>query len=485
MKKLNESYTLIDGDLNQLKNIAEFLKVEEPGAYFDRLVKIGVKSRYHYFTSLVNKELLVFNGHLSLLKNFGIKPWDEKTKITSKEIDEFIEGVKLPFKLHDYQIRNIHLALQNKKMLFRSCTSSGKSASISVILEYFRRKNLKGVLIVPNINLLTQFKNDIDSYGLADLSSQVQLLGNGHTSDFSTSLTITTWQSLIKTDKRDFDFIICDECHRFSSACTSEILLQSVNTPIKLGFTGTLPDDPVAKMTLLGLFGTPETIITASELIERGLGTPVNINAVMLNYPQDAKNRFRAIPKDQYLKQLEFIKEYKARTNVIVKIARSEVSKGKNVLVLYQHTEHGEAIFEALGLDRSKAYDYNYQRESLVLFMNGQITGKVREDQRHFMEEHTGVIMVANYSVMSTGANIKNLHTLILASPLKSFITVSQSLGRLMRKHSSKTESNIFDLVDNFGMRKPTGIFVNQYRHRVSSSYIPEEFTIKEISIQL
>lgn len=364
--------------------------------------------------------------------------------------------------------------------------NSGKSLSISLILEFFRRNKKRGILIVPNINLLTQFKSDIDSYGLKELSEETLLLGNGHESDFSTCLTITTWQSLMKhMDNLNFDFIICDEGHKFSSDCTSDILLKSINTPIKLGFTGTLPEDPIAKMTLLGLFGKPETIITSSELIERGLGTPVNINVVMLNYPRCDKEAFHEIPKDAFLKQLSFLKEYQKRTEIVSKIAINEREKLKNVLVLYQHTEHGENIFEALGCDKSKAYDFEYQKSKGVLFMNGSIKGNIREEQRQYMENNTGVIMIANYACMSTGVSIKNLHSLVLASPLKSFVTISQSLGRLMRKHSSKKESNIFDIVDNFGFRKPSGIFVNQYKHRLKSSYIPEEFKVKEISVDL
>lgn len=364
--------------------------------------------------------------------------------------------------------------------------NSGKSLSISLILEFFRRSKKRGILIVPNINLLTQFKSDIDSYGLKELSEETLLLGNGHESDFSTCLTITTWQSLMKhMDNLNFDFIICDEGHKFSSDCTSDILLKSINTPIKLGFTGTLPEDPIAKMTLLGLFGKPETIITSSELIERGLGTPVNINVVMLNYPKCDKEAFHEIPKDSYLKQLSFLKEYQKRTEIVSKIAINERAKSKNVLVLYQHTEHGESIFETLGCDKSKAYDFEYQKSKGVLFMNGNIKGNIREEQRQYMENNTGVIMIANYACMSTGVSIKNLHSLVLASPLKSFVTISQSLGRLMRKHSSKKESNIFDIVDNFGFRKPSGIFVNQYKHRLKSSYIPEEFKIRDILVNL
>lgn len=96
-----------------------------------------------------------------------------------------------------------------------------------------------------------------------------------------------------------------------------------------------------------------------------------------------------------------------------------------------------------------------------------------------------GSILIAPYPVMSTGINIRNLHTLVFASPLKAFTTISQSLGRLMRKHKDKKESIVIDIVDNFGLRKPGGVFYKQYKHRLTSSYIPEEFDVTETSIDL
>ena len=39
--KLNETYSLIQGDKNELMKISETLKVEKPNAYFDPLIKRG------------------------------------------------------------------------------------------------------------------------------------------------------------------------------------------------------------------------------------------------------------------------------------------------------------------------------------------------------------------------------------------------------------------------------------------------------------
>lgn len=370
--------------------------------------------------------------------------------------------------------------------------NSGKSLAISLILEFFRRKGLKGLLVVPNINLLTQFKSDIESYGLKELLDEVQLLGNGNESDFKTTVTITTWQSMIDHIKEvKPDFIICDEVHKESGDVVSSILKESMNTKIKLGFTGTLPEDPIAKMTLLGLFGEPYTVITAKELIQRGLATPVKIKSVFLNYSKPEITMFREL-KD-YQKQLKYIKDHEKRLEVILKIALGMREKDKNTLILYQHTEHGKQIYseifrrlfpgeELSEKDLTGKNAFEFQKEHNLFFMNGEVKGHIREKQRNLLEEVSGSILIAPYQVMSTGVNLRNLHFLILASPLKAFTTISQSLGRLMRKHPSKTEAIIFDIVDNLGKNC---IFMKQYKHRVEASYIPEEFEIQRVDVSM
>lgn len=370
--------------------------------------------------------------------------------------------------------------------------NSGKSLAISLILEFFRRKGLKGILVVPNINLLTQFKSDIESYGLKELLDEVQLLGNGNESDFKTTVTITTWQSMIDHIKEvKPDFIICDEVHKESGDVVSSILKESMNTKIKLGFTGTLPEDPIAKMTLLGLFGEPYTVITAKELIQRGLATPVKIKSVFLNYSKPEITMFREL-KD-YQKQLKYIKDHEKRLEIILKIALGMRQKDKNTLILYQHTEHGKQIYseifrrlnpgeELSEKDLTGKNAFEFQKEHNLFFMNGEVKGHIREKQRNLLEEVSGSILIAPYQVMSTGVNLRNLHFLILASPLKAFTTISQSLGRLMRKHPSKTEAIIFDIVDNLGKNC---IFMKQYKHRIEASYIPEEFEIQRVDVSM
>ena len=99
--------------------------------------------------------------------------------------------------------------------------------------------------------------------------------------------------------------------------------------------------------------------------------------------------------------------------------------------------------------------------------------------------EHSGTILIACFPLLSTGVNIRQLHNMILASPLKSYTTITQSIGRLMRKHPKKSLAKVFDLVDDLGVRKRGGVFYKQYQHRLQTSYNPEGYCIQETLIKI
>ena len=307
-------------------------------------------------------------------------------------------------------------------------------------------------------------------------------------------LTISTWQSLVDEKRTNFDFIICDECHRFASDVTSDIIKRCTDTPIRLGFTGTLPENPVDKMMLLGLFGEPKTIITSKELIERGLGCPVSIKSIILNYNNVSKAEFRECT--DYQKQLQYIIEHQRRNEIIVRLCTGLSSKNQNSLVLFQRTNHGKQLFIDImkklypevnveNKDIVGKKSLEFQKQYNVFFLNGEQDSKTREEVRHILEDVPNAILVSNYALLSTGVSIKALKNLILASPMKAFTTVSQSLGRLMRLHKDKKEAFVYDIVDNFSYKKPSGIFWKQYQHRIESSYNPEDFEIAETTINL
>ena len=529
IEKINESFSLISGDSSELLQVYNFLKVERPGAYFEQAVKRGFKSPYVYFANKSENGLIVMNGLIPLLSNQNIP---EISEFNSSEIEDFLNTISstLPFKPYDYQHKAIVEILSNDQKSFNKlCTGSGKSIIISLISEFFRLKNKKGILLVPNINLLTQFHEDIKQYNLKDLYENTQLIGAEHSvknvSELNKSLTISTWQSMANFNGSldNIDYVIIDECHKFASDVTSEIVQKTINAKFKYGFTGTLPDDNIKKMTLIGLFGNLKTHITTQELIERGLGTPIKIKSIILDYSDDEKKIIKSLKT--YQTQLKYLKEHEKRNDFIVNMTRK---MNGNTLVLFSHTQHGKELFinlfnkqypDVKDLILTGKKSFEFQEKYGIYFLNGEDDSKTREMTRKILEmkyvnltlengqmirvldseefvmgselgdskiikiENSPQILIANYTLLSTGVNVRNLHNMILASPLKSYTTISQSIGRGVRLHESKDQFNVYDVVDNLGARKPSGVFWKQYQERLAKSYNSENLPVQEVFV--
>ena len=503
LKFLNSSFVQLnfnemEASQNALKTLKQTLQVERAGWQYDYMVKIGRKSKYDVFYQEYGENTLVLDsGLLEIPPVRDILQLNEPEVSDNPEIDEYLEDILesdiLPFAPYAYQIEACRKALNKKRKLSLMCTGSGKSLTISLCLEYFRRKGLKGVLVVPNINLLTQFANDIKSYNLNELHSNIITFGGGskklkqlkesNSSLQAGDLVITTWQSLSKLELNFFksiDFIICDEVHKFSSSCTSQLVQDSGFAQYKLGFTGTLPDSKSQKLTLIGLFGMPENIITSSQLIEEGRGTPIHITGVKLKHTAYTAEEFSRY--GEYLDKLKVMLNAEGRNQIIANIAlQASQRKEGSTLVLFTLIEHGFEIFKEIAKSKGISVgedtpDLETMKAYGVYFMSGQSSAKDREAIRHLMDEDPEAILVANYALLSTGVNIKSLRYAIFASPVKSGVVVAQSLGRGIRLNEGKQTFNVYDIVDVIG---GSGMFARQYNHR-KQIYKKSNFTLDE-----
>ena len=305
IQKQDESYVLLisenDADKLTLQGIYDFLKAEKPDARHNFKIQRGWESPYHYFAEVKKHNnqtvLRLLSGHLNLIKNFGIDIHEEKSEFSEDEIDDVLEKIikMMPFEPYDYQLNLVKDSLLNPKQMSLACTSAGKSCAIFMIMYFMYKNNKKGYLIVPNINLLDQLYDDFYNYFDEKYSDErdkflnsIDKQGGGKQSEFNSFLTISTWQSL--ANRKDVlgraDFILCDELHRYAADVSSSIIKESKNAKYKWGLTGTLPEDTIAKLTLMGLFGEPKRYIRACELIERGLGTPVEIISFIYGTPR-------------------------------------------------------------------------------------------------------------------------------------------------------------------------------------------------------
>lgn len=557
IQKQNESYTLLISesltDNETITKIHDLLKTEKPDAKYNFKVKRGWESPFQYFTEVKKQEnsLLVMkllNGHLDLLSSFNINYQKDVSEFSEEEIDSGLSEIvkMMPFEPYDYQLKCVKDSLLNPKQISLAATSSGKSAIMFMMMYFLYKKNKIGYIIVPNVNLLTQLYQDFYDYFNEDYSkerdlflSNIDTQGGGNTSEFNSFLTISTWQSLMT--RRDVlertDFILCDELQKYSAEVSSSIIKESINARYKWGLTGTLPEDDGAKMMLIGMFGAPKRYIRACELIERGLATPVEIISFIIKYTDNEKRIFNSLPKGQFAKQLQFLKEHEKR-NIFITDLTSKIYHSGNTLLLGSHTEHLKLTFlnimnrlypdvEVQNKDITGKKSFEFQQKYGVYFLNGEDDAKTRELTRKILEEKHYIvefmnneiihfnenelymdiiikdlinispdirsetykikniilrneILVSNYQLLSTGISIKRLFNLIMFSPLKSYTTITQSIGRGLRLHPDKKIFRVFDLTDDFGLKKPGGIFWKQYEERKRHSYNSEGYPITE-----
>ena len=92
--------------------------------------------------------------------------------------------------------------------------------------------------------------------------------------------------------------------------------------------------------------------------------------------------------------------------------------------------------------------------------------------------EKESQIIVSGYQILSTGVNIRRLFNIVFASPLRSYTTITQSIGRGLRLHPDKKIFRVFDLVDDFNNKKC--VFYRQYNERKRHSYNSEGYPITE-----
>lgn len=495
IKPHGSAFTYIESE--HLDIIKRMLTIEKENWRYDYLIRIGRASKDVEFFRDHKDGIIIQTGHMDLphireLLNLEDIEFNIDPKISEKVLDiiQNGDGVSgpLPFIPRDYQISATMEALTKKTCMSIMCTGSGKSLTISLALEFFRREGLKGALIVPNINLLTQFRSDIKSYNLMQVYQGIQKAGNG---DKARALSedkfvlITTWQSLMNLDVEileGLDFIICDEVHRFSSECTSKLVLGSLGAKYKLGFTGTLPAAKTQKMTVLGLFGMPNYIISSNELIKLGLGTAIVIHGIKLMH---RALESQAISKySEYIDRVKFLIQIKERNTLIATLAKKLKDKNQgSTLILYTLIEHGELIYKEITNEEIRGGKdcLERQKELGIFFMTGKTKAKDREYMRNAMEENPEAILIANYSLLSTGVNIKSLRYAIFASPLKSYTAIVQSLGRGIRVADDKELFEVYDIADHF-----SGIstFDNSFKAR-KKIYEGQKFEFSEKKIKM
>ena len=386
---------------------------------------------------------------------------------TVKEyLDYLTEGTEI--KPRDYQYNAVFKALKMYRKIIVSPTGSGKSFMIYSLVRYFTAANLKTLIIVPSISLVTQLYKDFENYGwnAEDYCHQVYA---GEAKMSTAPVVITTWQSIYKLPKKYFDSytaVIGDECHTFKAKSLTSIMTKLHEAKYRIGFTGTLDGTKTHRLVLEGLFGLSDRVTSTADLMKRDQLSQLKIKILAL--------RHESCKFATYQDEMEYIVSHDKR-NMFIKNLVGDLSG--NTLVLFNYVEkHGEPLFDMI--------NNSIGDTKKVFFVHGGVEASERENIRQLAEVNDNCVIIASYGTFSTGINIKNLHNIIFASPSKSRIRNLQSIGRVLRKGDNKAQAVLYDIADDFTINSRKNYTLNHFIERIKI-YVSEQFNYDILTIDI
>lgn len=419
---------------------------------------------------------LVYSGLAQRIKKFCESrdytfSFDDQLKydfISEEELRSFIDSLNIPakFSQRDYQFKSILKCIRSHRRTLLSPTSSGKSLMIYIISQWYAQKyNVKGLIVVPTIGLVTQMESDFRDYGY---NGQIHTSIGGllKSDNIDTDLVITTWQSLnngktkmSKSWYQQFGYVFGDEAHGCKATSLIQILSSLENCKYRFGTTGTLDGNPLNDATIEGLFGPKYKSISTRELMDQGYVAKLKIKCIILKYPEHISKDMRGKTYDE---EIKFLVNSPERNRFIKNLATNLTG---NKLVFFRILDHGKALYDLISSESS----HN------VFYIDGGVKGEDRERIRHAIEDEHNATLIASLGTTSTGVSINKLHHMIAASPSKSKIKVLQSIGRMLRMHETKEEAILYDIVDDLSYKAHKNYTLNHFTER-SKIYDLEKF---------
>ena len=492
LEKIDEVYIKVHADRHVLMELSEYFTFFVPGYQFMpayknkiwdgkiRLLDLRTNLLYGGLTTYIEKfcedrdYLLSYKSDFNKLENFS----EVIAKQFYSDLNVHSGGNKI--EVYDYQSDAFIYAMRNKRGLLLSPTSSGKSLIIYLItrqlLDY---KGMKGLIIVPNVQLVEQLYSDFADYA-SETDWKVEdcchRIYQGHEKQTDKKITLSTWQSLHKLPDsyfEKFDFVIGDEAHLYKAKSLTKILTACKNASYRFGLTGTLDGTETHKLVLEGLFGTVKKIISTKELMENKTVAELNIKNLILKHSEENSKLIKS-HKD-YQKEVDYLCALEERNKFIKNLS---LSLKNNTLILYQFVEkHGQILYDMINASKHK-------HGKQVFFVHGDVATEDREYIRKLLETVDNAIIIASYGTFSTGINTKNLHNIIFAFPSKSVVKVLQSIGRGLRIREGKTSVTLYDIVDDMRVGKHMNYTLKHFIERVKI-YDTEKFTYKNYKIGL
>lgn len=444
-----------------------------------------------------------------------LKLWDVPESVFDKEKDDAVIDnlVEAPdeqfFELLDYQyyikqrvLNNLNSGHVQERMLVHMPTGTGKTkTSMHIITNYINFSlEKKGVVIwvAHTTELLQQAYDTFEAVwshlGDGEIHAY-KLWGNKNITDTDTPLNGIVFCGLSKLMsiadsntalyerlKKDCRLVVFDEAHKAAANQTKKVIEGLMRMPqgyenrALIGLTATpgrTTEDSYDNNLLTNMFGNKLIHIDSDILNQINYGKLKALNTVaeanIIKYFQERRILAKMLPQrltykqefsDQDLKTLSSAlrdlgyddKEYTAEQLKV--LARN---KERNLAIMAQlrqlHIDKKPTIVFACSVDHAKMLASMLTLEGIP---NSLVLGEMDPMDRKnaidtFKKRDSGVDIIINYEVLTTGFDSKNIKCVFITRPTKSIVLYSQMLGRGLRGPlmGGNEECTLIDIDDN------------------------------------
>lgn len=304
------------------------------------------------------------------------------------------------------------------------CLPCGFGKTVLAIYWICRLK-LKTFILVHKEDLLNQWIErikqftDIKTEDIGIINSKKKTINDNHKVIIGMIQTIMTNNFDNSIIPQDIGLLICDECHHLGAQQFNQSI-RKIPTKYYISLSATPYRKDGSEVVYKSFLGYNEYTQ------EREFNDPVIVYKCNYEFSQEFKDNNDKFINNvkQFSNLTTAITEHKDRNDKILKLINDLINQDKKILILSNRISQLDYLYS------------NLKNDKLIIHRS---YGKIREDVNNCD------ILFATYAMASEGLDVKNLNTLILASPITNII---QCCGRIMRENNG-TQRLIFDIIDD------------------------------------
>jgi superfamily II DNA or RNA helicase len=268
-----------------------------------------------------------------------------------------------------------------------------------------------------------QFITNLSEDDIGHISSGVWHVGDKIT------VSLIRSKDKLKEISKDFGMVIVDECHHVPATTFSEVI-NNLNPYYLYGLTATpFRRDNLEKMLFQNIGPMRHAVARKSVALGNRIITPT-VKVVRLN-----TNPLQGETHNEILKSLV---ENEERSNTIINDVLFESNLGNVCIVVTDRKAHAEILFNKLTKAGAK-----------VGIATGAYNDKFRETTLLALENKEINVLVCTAALLGEGFDYAPLNRLFIGLPFRNAVKCEQFVGRVQRPCEGKTDSFIYDYVDD------------------------------------